>query len=320
MPLSRRLVVAFACSCAVPTWASFDADFGWISREALEPAAEGSESVGVGACHLQVWSHRGAEPTCASCGPLLSERSLHELVGHGITRFDLDLFFTTDQKVYVAHPVALRDVLSIRSSSIHSLQVDAKLLPIARLLGFVEKLNVTVALDLKGADQEPEQHASHMLWLGREVQRRRLESRVWLWADGSAVARILRRQLRRTSAISSLILLKPIRDRGLPDPADCAGRELQRGDERLFTMLGPSFRCATGALLSQPWARERWGVAGTWADELTAGTARAHASGLLVWVADEVEHLPPLLRLGVRHVISNRPLSIQSAARTLCMH
>ena len=45
---------------------------------------------------------------------------------------------------------------------------------------------------------------------------------------------------------------------------------------------------------------------------------KAGAAGLLVWVVDHEAELQPLLRLGVRNVISNVPLRLQEAARRLC--
>ena len=42
------------------------------------------------------------------------------------------------------------------------------------------------------------------------------------------------------------------------------------------------------------------------------------ASSVLVWVVDNASHLPALLQLGVRQVISNAPLMLQAAIRALC--
>ncbi len=41
-------------------------------------------------------------------------------------------------------------------------------------------------------------------------------------------------------------------------------------------------------------------------------------AGLLVWVVDHEAELQPLLKLGVRNVISNEPLRLQATARRMC--
>ena len=73
-------------------------------------------------------------------------------------------------------------------------------------------------------------------------------------------ARWLRRRLRLANSSASLTLAKPLRDRGVPPPADggnldCAASQLQRADANLFDKLGPSAKCANPALLRAPWAR-----------------------------------------------------------------
>jgi len=270
-------------------------------------------------CDLAVWSHRGVEPAlAASSGPFVSEAGLMALVGDGIQRFDLDLCFTLDQHVLVAHPTAIKEALGVRDvfqSRASTLQRSG-ILPVQKLLALVETMNITVALDLKGAEAEPEQHAAHLLWLSNEVLDRRLERRVWLWADGSTVARRLLRALRPNFSTprSHLVLVKPVRDRGLASPRSCASSQLQWSDDRLFTILGPSRTCTTGALLAQPWAQQRWGAAGSWRIE----GAGADAAGLLVWVVDDARDLAPLVALGVRHVISNAPLALHKAVQSLC--
>ena len=201
---------------------------------------------------------------------------------------------------------------------------------VPQLLDLVARHNWTVALDLKGSDRSPHAYTIHLLHLARDVLARRLQQRVWLWVEGTGAARSIRRQLRANASVPQppLILLKPLRDRALPAPLDCAAAHLERGDERIFQMLGPSRHCVTPRFFGNAWVQHVWGArhrrdlpthhADTRVFATTAGhrLAREAAAGaaLLVWVVDDVAELTRLLRHGVRHVVSNRPVALQEAA------
>lgn len=371
-----------------------------------------------GICDLTVFSHRGLSGDGSVDRPLLTEQALLSLASRGIRHFDLDLSFTADNTLLVAHPAAVvqeigKDV-DIFSQSLASLQRAAgpahpPLLKANRLLDLASQHNLTIALDLKGSDVRPKDHASHLLSLAQRAVGDDLQGRVWLWADTADIARLLRRDLRRrindsestgTTArklqeqMNRLTLVKAVRDRGLSPSTsrisgllrtlaggsagsiDCSASQLSLADLRLFSMLGPSLRCTNTNLLAAPWARARWGVGGSWSRgegggarssglttsvearaasdviHASGGSTRPHlswmhpytphnlpnpllhgatvfwdgshratkagAAGLLVWVVDHEAELQPLLRLGVRNVISNVPLRLQEAARRLC--
>lgn len=182
------------------------------------------------------------------------------------------------------------------------------LLDASRLLELVSQHNLTVALDLKGGDHRPDAHAQHLLWLAERIRRAPgLAERAFLYVESTEGARKLRRRLRLAQTAPPLTLVKPIRDRGVPPPADggdldCAASQLERADAGLFSRLGPSAKCGTQRLIGAPWARARWTM----------------ADSLIVWVVDDAPTLEGLLRRGVRHVVSNRPLHVRALATALC--
>ena len=259
------------------------------------------------------------------------------LADQGVNSFDLDLMFASDAsigEIYAAHPVAMKtwlDLPDAQAARVAQLQRAAAtradghpILTASRLLTLVAQHNWTVALDLKGGERQPERHAEQLLWLAERIQATQgLAQRAWLYVETSEGARWLRRRLRLSSAAaglrdasasmagqsarSLLTLIKPIRDRGVPPPPggaeyNCAPSQLQRADAALFDRLGPSAKCANPNLIGSAWARTRW-------------TAR---DSLLVWVVDDAPTLEMLLRFGVSHAISNRPLHVRSLARALC--
>lgn len=266
------------------------------------------------ACAVQVWSHRahsGApiEPNVPG------EAQIIALAEQGIQAFDMDLMFVDDtRELFAAHPVAMRSWLGLSGAMSHSdLQRAAaardghELLTASRLLALAMQYNLTLALDLKGGDSQPEQHAQHLLWLAQRIQSTPgLAERAWLYVESTDQARRLRRRMQRHEG-SPLTYIKPIRDRGVTPPIggghlDCATSQIQQPDTALFARLGPSTKCANPALIHAAWASSRW-------------TA---ADSLLVWVVDDAQALEALVRFGVRHVISNRPLHVRAIARSLC--
>lgn len=335
------------------------------------------------ACDLEIFSHRGLSGDAKVDRPLLTESALLGLATRGIRNFDLDLSFSTDGMLLVAHPAAVQqelgksvDVFSHAFSDLRAMH--PALLTASRLLDLVERNNLTVALDLKGSDVRPTAHAAHLLKLAtRVVESESLQRRVWLWADSSAISRTLHRDLRKAFNLSdlghgirrlqqrrhTLTVIKAIRDRGVSNAKeggdiDCSESQLAVADLRLFTMLGPSLRCANTKLLAAPWARARWGVSGSWSRGgahregstskhplIVAASATVAAvaplfsflghsapvrtlpgfldstrqgAGLLVWVVDDAAELSTLLKLGVRRVISNTPLELKRAVQRMC--
>ena len=308
-------------------------------------------------CQVNVFSHRGLSGDKAIDAPLLTERALLSLASRGISKFDVDLSFTSDSELFVAHPAAVHqqlgglDVFKVSSKQLHNAaQQDKVPLTTWRLLQLVQQHNLTVALDLKGAETFPQQHATHLLALARRIVESDLPGSggdlaqsVWLWVDSTSIARKLRRSLRRSLNLSDdgsccqrqqerlqrLTLLKPVRDRGvaLSSPLgllDCGPSQLSEGDRPFFSMLGPSVRCANPNLLAAPWASARWGVDGSWRSRTGPqgqnrhGAGRAGGVGLLVWVVDDAAELPALIDMGVRHVISNTPLALQATVTQRC--
>jgi glycerophosphoryl diester phosphodiesterase len=282
---------------------------------------------------IRVFSHRGASGDFLLDGsnPLPTKSAIRALMDRGISAFDLDLFSTTDGTVFVAHPASLQHVSSDPSSMRASIIKDLcpALLQAIELLKLAQQeSNLTLALDLKGLERHPQRHTEQLLWLAEQIKKRGLDERVWLWADTPEIARRLRGG---TPWKSTLRLVKPVRDRLLDGPRregapfDCTS-QLANGDDSLFVMLGPSQRCATSALLAPVWASSVWGASGSWAHTMysSARRGRTHlpvdtgAAGLLVWVVDDEADLPRLLELGVRHIISNAPLRLQTAANALC--
>ena len=284
------------------------------------PAVRGYEaaSEAAAACGLTVFSHRGlaGDPTIdVGPAPLPSEASLLALARRGVTAFDLDLCFSADAaegEIVVAHPAALKaayGIADVHTTSSADLRRTAagrggRLLTASRLLTLAERHNLTVALDLKGGDRQPAQHALQLYWLARRIQRTRgLASHVWLWAETAAVAKSLRGRLKPNAP--ALTLIRAIRDRGVRATSadgslDCAASQLERVDASVFTRLGPSSKCANHELLAAEWAR-RW-----------------KAAELLVWVVDDAATLTRMLRHGVRNVVSNKPLNVRDIARTMC--
>ena len=125
-----------------------------------------------GVCELTVFSHRGLSGDKATDRPLLTEENLLSLAARGVRHFDLDLSFTSDDVLLVAHPAAIVQEIGkghdVFSQSLASLQGAAgadhrPLLQAARLLDLAAQQNLTVALDLKGSDVRPKQHAAHFL-------------------------------------------------------------------------------------------------------------------------------------------------------------
>ena len=162
--------------------------------------------VSSGFCDLTVFSHRGLSGDKAVDKPLLTEHAFVSLAEEGIRHFDLDLSFTSDDVLLVAHPAAVFQEIGkeydVFSKSLTSLQGAAgaahpPLFKATRLLDLVAQHNLTVALDLKGADVRPKQHAAHLLSLAQRAVQDEMHGRVWLWADTADIARTLRRDLRR---------------------------------------------------------------------------------------------------------------------------
>ena len=282
------------------------------------------------ACALRVFSHRGRGLGATSS--LLRAADITALSDRGITHFDLDLSWTSDGMVLVSHPGDVSTVLSLNVFNTSAAALTARAAALgpaaplwaAQLLRLAsDREEVTFALDLKdserSADRPDGAHRRHLQWLAEQVLTRGLSARVWLWVETAAAARSLRRALGATLPFSALRLIRPVRDRDVRVPSappsssaaaaaplDCTATQVAREDAKVFRMLGPSLRCANGALLAAPFAAERWGDG-------------PDGARLLVWVVDRPRaELPPLLRLGVRHVISNEPLRVAAAARAFC--
>ena len=295
-------------------------------------------------CSVEVFSHRGLSGDASVDAPLLTETALLSLAARGIHGFDVDLSFSSDGQLLIAHPAAVRqqlgasvDVFSTSSASIFA-KSGARHAPMTalRLLTLVQRHNLTVMLDLKGGISWPDHHASHLLHLARYILSAKIEDRVWLWVEDAGGVRNLRRGLRHAQSNATnqqfmrLVVVKPVRDLGLPSGTDgvtdCTN-QVVRGDEKLFTMLGPSKKCTNARLLA-PWAAARWGPSGSWSSSGSSsgggGVGSRHGApaglgaGLMVWVVDAEDELPDLMAFGVRRVISNKPLMLREAVRRRC--
>jgi hypothetical protein len=127
-----------------------------------------------------------------------------------------------------------------------SARAAGQILTARRLLALTSAHNLTVALDLKGGERQPERHAQQLEWLAQTITSTPgLAERVTLYVETTEAARALRRSLRLTapSAAATLSLVKPVRDRGLRPaaagaPLECASSQLQRADATLFSRLG----------------------------------------------------------------------------------
>lgn len=303
-------------------------------------------------CNLTIFSHRGlAGDASLDASPILSEDAILHLARRGIRYFDLDLAFSVDGALLVSHPAAIQAALGMdvfRTTEAVLRSSARRILTASRLFSLVAAHNLTVALDLKGSSIRPDEHATQLVWLAQTTLDMRLTRNVWLWADTTGIARRLKRQLQRTGGgrarpelMQNLTMIKPLRDRGLMERnssagssmLDCTPSQLARGvDERFFTMLGPSVRCANQRLLASDWAAARWGRQSQRHDGRSRPSESsralrasgqppevAGAAALLVWVVDDAEaELPALLRLGVRMVISNAPLKLRAAAIREC--
>ena len=154
------------------------------------------------ACAVNVWSHRGHNGAAVEL-LVPGEAQLMALAQQGIRGFDLDFFFAADAsigEIYAAHPVAMQTWLGLKSaqsSSVAQLQRAATsradshpILTADRVLTLIARHNLTVALDLKGAEQRPERHARQLLWLAERIHSTPgLAERAWLYVETTESAR-----------------------------------------------------------------------------------------------------------------------------------
>jgi hypothetical protein len=236
---------------------------------------------------------------------LVSEASVRRLHARGIAAFDMDIFWTTDNELFVGHPTALRhlyarDVFELSSAAVRNLS-SGRMLTATRLLELAGSLHprLHIALDLKG-DARPG-YLRHLAHLHSQVRARGLSQHVWLWANkASSVARV--RKVARESASNPLVLFgKPIKDVSAPTiggRAACSG-QVSAADEAQFFFLGPSRQCANAYLLESQ-------VASRW---------RATPFFYLVWNIDHPSYLEQFVMLDVDQVfvISNFPLRLQGS-------
>ena len=112
------------------------------------------------------------------------------------------MFSSADRQLLVGHPVALQRALGVAdvfAETAESLQAraSAPMLTARRLLELTRVHNLTLGVDLKGADR-PE-FLEQLGGLARMVQSRQLEPRVWIWIESATQASALRRHLRRSA-------------------------------------------------------------------------------------------------------------------------
>ena len=65
------------------------------------------------ACDLEIFSHRGLSGDAKVDRPLLTESALLGLATRGIRNFDLDLSFSTDGMLLVAHPAVVQQAMKM---------------------------------------------------------------------------------------------------------------------------------------------------------------------------------------------------------------
>lgn len=260
---------------------------------------------------MRIFSHRGLiMGTPNGVRQVFTEAAF--LSGHqqGVRHYDLDLIWSADGHLFVAHPTDLRQRRRRPRESVSVFDISTKELEqtdgsglsplrVTRLLELTAQLgsNVTLALDLKGAGRA--EYRPVLDWLHAQVVQRRLQHSVWLWVVALEDAERLR------GRDVTVRLGKPIYDVGArqgPEGLEC-GAQIGPRDAQLFSFLGPSVKCANSNLLhdanAAPFFRRRKG------------------SGWLVWVVDDLEALRALHAAGVQQVISNRPLALQHDA---CQH
>uniref|UniRef100_A0A7S0JAN7 GP-PDE domain-containing protein n=1 Tax=Calcidiscus leptoporus TaxID=127549 RepID=A0A7S0JAN7_9EUKA len=262
-----------------------------------------------GATPLVIFSHRGALGL-PSDSPVVTERSLIALAHSGVPAADLDLFWTRDRTLFVGHPVAMAAHLSV--ADVFALSTDELelrspgVLRGSRLLELAAGgLNLTVALDVKG--QERPGYGRQLERLSRQIRSHQLESTVWMWVWSARVASRLRGSLGSLSASKRppLVFIKPLRDVGAParDGQSLCSSQINASDGEEFVLLGPSRACANPTLLDAAPGFHTEGsmtVMPRWSP---------FASRWLTWTVDEPHELQALLRLGVRYIITNRPLA-----------
>ncbi len=250
-----------------------------------------------------VFSHRGRG--ARNKGSLLSEGSLLLGVQRGVRAYDLDLVFTSDGSIFVAHPSEVRQSSADASAKpgvgrkkdafdLGSAMRVTTLLEVASRMGD----NLTLALDLKGAERGAG-FVSALEWLHAEVVRRRLQRSVWLWVAARAHAHAKRlheqdRSMRRVPVRFG----KALYDTGAPrvgHGVDCSG-QLNAEDVDVYGFIGPSAKCANAQLLTSSRA--------------AAFFERPH--GWLPWVIDDAHTLRSLHAAGVRAVISNLPAGLKA--------
>jgi glycerophosphoryl diester phosphodiesterase len=252
----------------------------------------------------------------------VTRESLLALARSGVPAADLDLFWTNDGTVFVGHPLALQAHLGVRSVfdlSAESLEQHAPgIMRCDRMLQLADtgSLNITIALDLK-RDGEAD-HRARLEALARQVRAHRLEQSVLLWVSSAAEAAELQEKCGPHFKRPMLRFVKPLRDRGMPtsDGVPVCSGQVSEGDFRDLLLIGPSVACATPALRDALlWEKnplheeDRHPV--TRCDARCR--RRAATSRWLTWAVDTEDEMAALLRLGVRFIISNRPLAQQAA-------
>ncbi len=262
---------------------------------------------------------------------LVGERSappdaaaLRELARAKIRAVDLDLMPSLDGTFWACHPAELQqatgaaDAFAVTDAAV--LASNPSMLPLPQLLTTSASLNISLMLELKGAERPL--YAKHFVRLIRQVGRYwTLKRPLFLWVPSRSAAvavldRIAGTQHDVTNPIARVRFIKPLYDRAAPrGPTglpECEG-QVQPGDEALLA-LGPSIHCITPAFLEsnliKPWTARGHRRAPS------AGSA-AELRELAAWSADTPSDLSRLALGGVTHVITNFPKRLRNHLNVL---
>ena len=216
---------------------------------------------------LQFVAHRGQTHPHQSSKVLTTE-DLRNLVRRKVFAADLDIFFSSEDTLWVGHPKELQalwstpDVFLADDEDIRRWS-RGYLMTLPKLLSTSVELNLTLFLELKGLNMP--QYTKQFSKLMQMVAYHSMQAKVIMWVPSSDKLAAVRTQYFANTGSKSTTLFKfgkPLYDQGAHrlDTGELACEDqIHRDDAGNITMLAPNSLCLTPRLLGQaefaPWAR-----------------------------------------------------------------